>query len=68
MRNNLIDKIKDILLLHSLVSGVYYIAELQWYKNKMAARTSKRSRERQVLYKILNDLSSLDLLSFEQIS
>ena len=28
----------------------------------MAARTSKRSRERQVPYKLLNDLSSVDLL------
>ena len=28
----------------------------------MAARTSKRSEERQVPYNILNDLSSVDLL------
>ena len=43
----------------------------------MAARTSKKSKERQVPYKILNDLSSVDLLyeekkqkkkNFEQIS
>ena len=32
----------------------------------MAARTSKRSRERQVLYKILNDLTSVDLLYEEK--
>ena len=50
---------------------------LQWCKNKMAGRTSRRSRKRQVPYKILNDLSSVDLLyiekkqkkkNFEQIS
>ena len=32
----------------------------------MAARTSKRSRERQVPYKILNDLSSVDFLYEEK--
>ena len=32
----------------------------------MAARTSKRSRESQVPYKILNDLSSVDLLYEEK--
>ena len=32
----------------------------------MAARTSKRSRERQVAYKIPNDLSSVDLLYVEE--
>ena len=50
---------------------------LHWDKNKMAARTSKRSKERKVPYRILNDLSSVDLLyeeknqkkkNFEQIS
>ena len=46
-------------------SRIHWSAEyviLQCDKNKMAARTSKRSRERQVPYKILNDLSSVDLL------
>ena len=33
----------------------------------MAARTSKRSKERQVLYRILNDLSSVDLFYEEKI-
>ena len=33
----------------------------------MAARTSKRSKERQVPYRILNDLSSVDLLYEEKI-
>ena len=32
----------------------------------MAARTSKRSRERHVPYKILNDLSSVDLVYEEK--
>ena len=32
----------------------------------MAARTSKRSSERQVPYKILNDLSSVDFLYEEK--
>ena len=32
----------------------------------MAARTSNRSRERQVPYKLLNDLSSVDLLYEEK--
>ena len=32
----------------------------------MNARTSKRSREKQVPYKILNDLSSVDLLYEEK--
>ena len=39
---------------------------IKWDKNKMNARTSKRSRERQVPYKILNDLSSVDLLYEEK--
>ena len=33
----------------------------------MAARTSKRSKERQVLYRILNNLSSVDLFYEEKI-
>ena len=33
----------------------------------MAARTSKRLKERQVPYRILNDLSSVDLLYEEKI-
>ena len=33
----------------------------------MAARTSKRSKERQVPYRILNNLSSVDLLYEEKI-
>ena len=33
----------------------------------MAARTSKRSKERQGPYRILNDLSSVDLLYEEKI-
>ena len=53
--------IKDILLLHSMVSGVSF---LQWCKNKMVARTSKRSREGQV--HTLNDLSFVDLLYKEK--
>ena len=55
---------KDSLLPHSADSAKYLI--LQWYKNKMAARTSKRSKERQVPYKVLNDLSSVDLLYEEK--
>ena len=55
---------KDSLLPHSADSAEYLI--LQWYKNKMAARTWKRSREKQVPYKILNDLSSVDLLYEEK--
>ena len=55
---------KDSLLPHSADLAEYLI--LQWYKNKMAARTSKRSRERQVPYKVLNDLSSVDLLYEEK--
>jgi len=55
---------KDSLLPHSADSAEYLI--LQRYKNKMAARTSKRSRERQVPYKIRNDLSSVDLFYEEK--
>ena len=33
----------------------------------MAARTSKRSKERQVPYRILNDLSPVDLLYEEKV-
>ena len=51
------------MLPHSLVSGVSF---LQWCKNNMAARTSERSRERQVPCKILNDLSFVDLLYEEK--
>ena len=50
-------------------SHIHWSAEyviLQCDKNKMAARTSKRSGERQVPYKILNDLSSVDLLYEEK--
>ena len=49
-------------------SRIHWSAEyviLQWDKNKMAARTKKRSREpRQVPYKILNDLSSVVFFFF----
>ena len=55
--------------LRTFCSRIHWSAEyviLQWDKNKMAARTSKRSRERQVPCKKLNDLSSVDLLYEEK--